>query len=192
MPLGWHGRFLGLVLRGYHVSARSARDGTVPLKRRVETSLREQVAKLLSWEDAHVSFDAAVADLPAALRSMKPAGLPYSPWQLLEHLRITQHDILDFCRNPAYSELTWPDDYWPRAAGPSSPTAWDDCVAQFQRDRAQLQQLAKDPAIELEARIPHGSGQTYLRELLLAADHAAYHIGELIVVRRLLGAWSKG
>jgi len=157
-----------------------------------ETSLREQVAKLLSWEDAHVSFDTAVANLPAALRGMQPAGLPYSPWQLLEHLRITQHDILDFCRNPAYRELAWPDDYWPPAAGPGSPTAWDDCVAQFQRDRAQLQQLAKDPAIELEARIPHGNGQTYLRELLLAADHAAYHIGELIVVRRLLGAWSKG
>jgi len=157
-----------------------------------ETPLRELVAKLLSWEDAHVSFDAAVANLPAALRGMKPAGLPYSPWQLLEHLRITQHDILDFCRNPAYRELTWPDDYWPPAAGPGSPTAWDDGVAQFQRDRAELQQLAKDPAIELEARIPHGSGQTYLRELLLAADHAAYHIGELIVVRRLLGAWSKG
>ena len=157
-----------------------------------ETPLREQVAKLLSWEDAHVSFDAAVANLPAALRGMQPAGLPYSPWQLLEHLRITQHDILDFCRNPAYREITWPDDYWPPAPGPGWPTAWDDSVAQFQRDRAQLQQLAKDPAIELEARIPHGSGQTYLRELLLAADHAAYHIGELIVVRRLLGAWSKG
>jgi hypothetical protein len=157
-----------------------------------QTSLREQIAKLLSWEDAHMSFDAAVANLPAALRGRQPAGLPYSPWQLLEHLRITQHDILDFCRNPAYRELAWPDDYWPPAAGPSSPEAWDDSVAQFQRDRAQLQQLAKDPAIELEARIPHGDGQTYLRELLLAADHAAYHIGELIVVRRLLGAWSKG
>jgi hypothetical protein len=157
-----------------------------------QISLREQIAKLLSWEDAHMSFDAAVANLPAALRGMQPAGLPYSPWQLLEHLRITQHDILDFCRNPAYRELAWPDDYWPPAPGPGSPTAWDDSIAQFQRDRAQLQQLANDPAIELEARIPHGDGQTYLRELLLAADHAAYHIGELIVVRRLLGAWSKG
>lgn len=155
-----------------------------------ETSLRDQLANLLSWQDAHVTFDAAVANLPAALRGKQSAGLPYSPWQLLEHLRITQHDILDFCLNPAYTELTWPDDYWPPVPAPSSPAAWDDSVAQFQRDRARLQQLAKDPAIELEARIPHGNGQTYLRELLLAADHAAYHIGELIVVRRLLGAWS--
>jgi hypothetical protein len=155
------------------------------------TSLREQVAKLLSWEDAHVSFDAAVADLPAALRGKQPPGLPYSPWQLVEHLRITQHDILDFCHNPAYRELRWPDDYWPASAGPSSLTAWDDSIAQFQRDRDQLQQLAKDSATDLEARIPHGDSQTYLRELLLAADHAAYHIGELIVVRRLLGAWPR-
>lgn len=156
-----------------------------------ETMRREQLAKILSWEEAHVSFDAAVADLPPALRGMKPAGLPYSPWQLVEHLRITQHDILDFCRNPAYRELTWPDDYWPPAAAPGSLTAWDDSVAGFQRDRAELQQLARDPNVDLEARIPHGSGQTYLREVLLAADHAAYHIGELIVVRRLLGAWPR-
>lgn len=156
-----------------------------------ETARRKQLAKLLSWEEAHVSFDAAVADLSADLRGMRPAGLPYSPWQLVEHLRITQHDILDFCQNPGYRELTWPDDYWPPASAPGSLTAWDDSVAQFQRDRAQLQHLANDTGIDLEARIPHGSGQTYLRELLLAADHAAYHIGELIVVRRLLGAWPR-
>jgi hypothetical protein len=157
----------------------------------VAPSLREHLAKLLSWEDAHVTFDAAVADLPAALRGVPPAGLPYSAWQLLEHLRITQGDILDFCRNPAYAELSWPDDYWPTSIAPSSSAAWDDSVRQFQDDRAALQHLARDPAIDLEARIPHGTGQTYLRELLLAADHAAYHLGELIVVRRLLGAWPR-
>jgi hypothetical protein len=155
------------------------------------TSLREHLVKLLSWEDAHVGFDAAVADLPASLRSTAPAGLPYSPWQLLEHLRITQHDILDFCRNPGYREMDWPRDYWPPQASPPSPNAWDRSVEQFRSDRAELEALAQDPAINLEARIPHGSGQTYLRELLLAADHAAYHIGELIVVRRLLGAWPR-
>jgi hypothetical protein len=155
------------------------------------TPLREHLAKLLSWGDAHVTFDAAVADLPAALRGQAPTGLPYSPWQLLEHLRITQADILDFCRNPTYAEISWPDDYWPSSAAPGSSTAWDDSVRQFQHDRAALQQLARDPAIDLEARIPHGSGQTYLRELLLAADHTAYHLGELIVVRRLLGAWPR-
>jgi hypothetical protein len=153
------------------------------------TSLREHLVKLLSWEDAHVGFDAAVADLPARLRGTAPAGLPYSPWQLLEHLRITQHDILDFCRNPGYQEMSWPRDYWPRQPTPSAPAAWDRSIEQFRQDRSALEALARDPAVDLEASIPHGSGQTYLRELLLAADHAAYHIGELIVVRRLLGAW---
>jgi hypothetical protein len=153
--------------------------------------VREQLAKLLSWEDAHVGFDSAVADLSAKLRNSAPAGLPYSPWQLVEHLRISQHDILDFCRNPAYKEMSWPKDYWSSAASPS-PAAWDASVAQFRRDRSSLEALARDPTIDLEGKIPHGSGQTYLRELLLAADHAAYHIGELVVVRRLLGAWPSG
>lgn len=155
------------------------------------TASREQLIKLLSWEDAHVDFDSAVADLPARLRGTAPAGLPYSPWQLVEHLRITQHDILDFCRNPGYQEMAWPKDYWPATASPPSPAAWDASIEQFGRDRAGLEALAGDPAIDLEARIPHGTGQTYLRELLLVADHSAYHIGELIVVRRLLGAWRK-
>jgi hypothetical protein len=154
--------------------------------------LRDQLVKLLSWEDAHIGFDAAVANLATGLRGKAPAGLPYSPWQLLEHLRITQHDILDFCRNAGYEEMSWPRDYWPTSASPSSDAAWSDSIAQFRRDRAALEALARDPAIDLEARIPHGSGQTYLRELLLAADHAAYHLGELVVVRRLLGAWPQG
>jgi hypothetical protein len=151
--------------------------------------LREQLVRLLSWEDAHVGFDAAVAHLPAKLRGTAPEGLPYSPWQLVEHLRITQHDILDFCRNPRYQEMSWPRDYWPAGAAPPSAAAWSESIEQFRHDRSELEALARDPAIDLDARIPHGSGQTYLRELLLAADHAAYHIGELIVVRRLLGAW---
>jgi hypothetical protein len=152
-------------------------------------SLREQLATLLSWEDAHVGFDAAVAALPPPLRGTAPAGLPYSPWQLVEHLRITQKDILDFCRNPSYQEMAWPKDYWPPTASPPSAAAWDESIQQFRRDRSELEELAADPSIRLEAAIPHGTGQTYLRELLLAADHAAYHIGELIVVRRLLRAW---
>jgi DinB superfamily len=152
-------------------------------------TLREQLAKVLSWEEAHVGFDAAVAGLPARLRGTAPADLPYSPWQLVEHLRITQHDILDFCRNPNYKEMSWPADYWPRRAEPPSDSAWNASIEQFRRDRSDLEALARDPAIDLEDRIPHGTGQTYLRELLLVADHTAYHIGELIVVRRLLGAW---
>jgi len=155
----------------------------------MNSELRDHVAKLLDWQEAHVGFDRAVADLAEPLRGRVPPGLPYSPWQLVEHLRITQHDILDFCRNPAYRELSWPDDYWPRSPAPPSGSAWDESVRRFREDRAALQRLARDPAIDLAAPIPHGTSQTYLRELLLAADHTAYHVGELIVVRRLLGAW---
>jgi hypothetical protein len=154
-----------------------------------DRAVREQIAKMLDWEEAHAGFDAAVADLPPALQGRQPAGLPYSPWQLLEHLRISQHDILDFCVNPKYQAMSWPDDYWPSTPQPSSADAWTESVRQFKQDRSALQRLARDPSIELDAPIPHGKGQTYLRELLLVADHTAYHLGELIVVRRLLGAW---
>jgi len=155
----------------------------------MNSELRDHVAKLLGWQEAHAGFDKAVAELPEPLRGRVPQGLPYSPWQLVEHMRITQHDILDFCRNPAYQEVSWPDDYWPRSPAPPSAAAWDETLRRFREDRTALQRLARDPAIDLAARIPHGTGQTYLRELLLAADHTAYHVGELIVVRRLLGAW---
>jgi uncharacterized damage-inducible protein DinB len=155
-----------------------------------DSALRAQLARLLDWEDAHLSFDAAVEEVPPKLRGAAPAGLPYSPWQLIEHLRLTQHDILDFCRNPNYRELHWPDDYWPASAAPPKPADWDESIAQFRRDRAALQSLASDSKIDLFARIPHGSGQTYLRELLLVADHSAYHVGQLVTVRRALGAWT--
>jgi uncharacterized damage-inducible protein DinB len=155
-----------------------------------DSALRAQLARLLDWEDAHLSFDAAVEGVPPKLRGAAPAGLPYSPWQLIEHLRLTQHDILDFCRNPNYRELHWPDDYWPASAAPPKPADWDESIAQFRRDRAALQSLASDSKIDLFARIPHGSGQTYLRELLLVADHSAYHVGQLVTVRRALGAWT--
>jgi uncharacterized damage-inducible protein DinB len=154
-----------------------------------DVSLRAQLRKLLDWEDAHVSFDSAVEGIAPALRGVAPAGLDHSPWQLVEHLRRAQHDILDFCRNPAYKELSFPGDYWPPAASPPSEAAWNDSIAAFRRDRDGLKQLAEDTAIDLLDRIPHGKGQTYLRELLLVADHSAYHVGQLIAVRRALGAW---
>ncbi len=154
-----------------------------------DRSLRDHLVRLLDWKDAHAGFDRAVADLPPALQGRTPPGLPYSPWQLLEHLRIAQRDILDFCVDANYRELSWPDDYWPKGAAPPSATAWDESAAAFRADRAALQRLAADTGVDLHARVPNGQGQTYLRELLLAADHAAYHIGQLIVVRRLLGAW---
>lgn len=154
-----------------------------------DAALREQLARLLGWQDAHASFDTAVDGLAPGLRGAVPQGLPYSPWQLLEHMRIAQEDILDFSRNPEYGEKKWPHDYWPQSPEPPSPDAWDQSVAAFRADRAALQRMAADPAVDLFARIPHGDGQTYLRELLLAADHAAYHVGQLVLVRRLLGAW---
>ena len=150
---------------------------------------RTHLARLLTWSDAHAPFETAVQALPPALRGVQPPGAPYSPWQLLEHLRLTQFDILDFCRNPSYQDREWPGEYWPAAQEPPNEAAWDESIAGFLRDRAEIVRLAEDSAVDLFSEIPHGTGQTYLRELLLIADHNAYHIGELILVRRLLGAW---
>ncbi len=154
-----------------------------------DKALRQLLSRLLDWEDAHVGFERAVADIPAELRGRTPQGLPHSPWQLVEHLRLTQRDIIDFCVNPKYQEQKWPDDYWPRGAAPPSAAAWDDSIAQYHADRRALQELATDPKLNLEAKIPHGTGQTYLRELVLVADHTSYHIGQLVLVRRMLGIW---
>ena len=154
-----------------------------------DQALRAHLRKILSWEDAHVGFEAAVEGIPSDLRGIAPKGSPHSPWQLLEHIRRTQADILDFCRNPAYKELAWPADYWPASAAPPSEDAWPESVAAIRRDRAALEALAEDRSVDLFARIPHGTGQTYLRELLLVADHTAYHVGQLVLVRRALGAW---
>jgi hypothetical protein len=151
--------------------------------------LRTHLLRLLDWEDAHAGFDSAVAGLDPSRRGVAPPGLPYSAWQLLEHLRLAQEDILEFCRDPAYRERKWPDDYWPASPEPPSEEAWDRSVADFRRDREELRRLGADPGLDLFARIPHGTGQTYLRELLLVADHNAYHVGQLVLVRRLLGAW---
>lgn len=161
----------------------------LPQMSMADEPMREHLTRLLTWQDAHVPFDAAVRGLPASLHGIVPQGAPYSCWQLLEHLRLTQLDILEFCRSSSYQEPTWPDDYWPGSPNPPSPEAWDQSIARYLRDRAELVRLAQDPEIDLFANIPHGSGQTYLRELLLVADHNAYHIGQLVLVRRLLGAW---
>jgi uncharacterized damage-inducible protein DinB len=153
-----------------------------------DRALRAHLRRLLSWEDAHVSFDRAVAGLPARLRGMTPPGWAHSAWQLLEHIRICQHDILDFCRNPKYAEMAMAD-YWPPSAEPPTATAWSASVAAVRRDRAAMKKLAAERKVDLFARIPHGSGQTYLREILLVADHNAYHVGQLVALRRALGDW---
>lgn len=151
--------------------------------------LREHLVKLLEWQSAHASFDAAIEGVPPPARGKRPEHLPYSPWELLEHMRIAQWDILDFCRNPAYASRQWPDEYWPSEPVPSTPDTWEQSVHQFREDRKAMQKFVQDPAVDLYATVPHGSGQTYLREALLVADHNAYHLGQLVVVRRLLGVW---
>jgi uncharacterized damage-inducible protein DinB len=151
--------------------------------------LRDHLARVLDWRDAHAGFDAAVEGLAPELRGRRPDGFPHSPWELLEHLRAAQRDILDFCVAEEYGEMLWPDDYWPSSPEPPSPDAWDRTVAAFREDREALKRLAADPAVDLLAPVPHGDGQTYLREILLVADHNAYHVGQLVAVRRLLGAW---
>ena len=151
--------------------------------------MRTELARALDWGEAHADFDAAVKDFPAALRGTVVQGLPYSAWQILEHLRLAQHDILDFSRNAKYAEMKWPDDYWPASPEPPDDKAWEKSVAAFRRDRKAVQKMAADPKVKLDKRIPHGKGQTYLREILLVLDHNAYHVGELVMLRRLLGAW---
>jgi hypothetical protein len=153
-----------------------------------DSAVRDLLVKVLSWEDAHIGFDAAVTDIPEPMRGTQVSGL-HSPWELVEHLRLTQHDILDFCRNKDYEEMAWPRDYWPTTPAPPSASAWEKSVGQFKRDRESFQQMASDPNLDLTARIPHGNGQTYMRELVLAADHSAYHVGQLVLVRQLLGIW---
>src|SRR5215831_595898 len=152
--------------------------------------MRAELAKALAWGEAHADFDKAVKDFPPALRGRRAHGLPHSAWELLEHLRLAQHDILDFSRNAKYKELTWPDDYWPASPEPPDEEAWDKSVAAFRRDRKALQKMAADPKLNLARKIPHGDGQTYMREILLVIDHNAYHVGELVLLRRLLGAWA--
>ncbi|WP_215225071.1 DinB family protein [Echinicola shivajiensis] len=152
-------------------------------------NLRKQLVALLQWEDAHINFDTAIQDIPETFRGVQPPGLSHSLWQILEHLRIAQHDILDFCQNPNYKELAWPEDYWPASRAPASAELWEKSIHQYRSDRQELIQLALNPELDLADNIPHGTGQSYLRELLLVADHNAYHIGQIILVRRLLDIW---
>lgn len=156
---------------------------------RETAGIRDALVRALEWQDAHVSFEAAVADLPAFMRGRVPSGMPYSVWQLAEHIRLAQLDILDFCRNPEYREQTWPDDYWPPAAEPPDEDSWKDCLAGVLSDRAALAHIVGDSGRGLLDPIPHGNGQTLLREALLVLDHNAYHVGQIVLVRRALGAW---
>jgi hypothetical protein len=153
--------------------------------------LREHLIELLNGGSAHVAFNDVVNDMPEKLRGVKPEGLPHSAWMLLEHLRIAQWDILEFSRNARYIAPKWPEEYWPSTDAPPSAAAWDKSVQQFRKDLKAMQDLVTNPKTDLYARIPWGDGQTILREALLLADHNSYHLGQLLDVRRLLGAWNK-
>ena len=154
-----------------------------------DSALRRHLLYLLGGGGAHLSFDDAIAGLPVMLRGRKPAGAPHTPWQLMEHMRIAQWDILEFSRNPKHVSPEFPRDYWPVTEAPPNKAAWEKSVAAFRADLKAMEKLVKDPKTDLFGPIPHGEGQTILREALLVADHNAYHLGQLVLVRRLLGAW---
>ncbi len=153
--------------------------------------LREHVVYLLTGGGAHASFDEAVKGMPEKLSGVKPEGLPHSAWMLLEHLRLAQWDILEFSRNAKHKSPKWPEGYWPKAQAPASAAAWEKSIRQFHADLKAMQELVENPKTDLYAPLPWGDGQTVLREALLVADHNAYHVAQLIDVRRLLGAWKK-
>ncbi|HLX41937.1 MAG TPA: DinB family protein [Bryobacteraceae bacterium] len=154
-----------------------------------DKALREHIVFLLRDGGAHVNFEAAFKGLSVALRGRRPKGAEHSPWQILEHLRLAQWDILEFSRDAKHVSPKWPEGYWPKSPAPPNAGAWAKSVRAFRDDLEAMCKLVEDPATDLFARIPHGDGQTILREALLVADHNAYHIGQLVLVRKLLGAW---
>jgi hypothetical protein len=154
-----------------------------------DQALRKHLLELLDGGQAHAAFDDVVADFPSKFRGEKPVGLPHSGWMLVEHLRITQWDILDFSRNPKYAAIKWPDDYWPKSPEPPNEAAWDKSIKSFRDDLNAMKKLVNDLKTDLFAKLPWGEGQTILREALLIADHNSYHLAQLIDVRRLLGIW---
>ena len=154
-----------------------------------DRSLRQHLVDLLKGGNAHAKFDEIIAGIPQKLRDQNPPGFPHSPWMLLEHLRIAQRDILEFSRNKNHVSPNWPEGHWPRTEAPPSSAAWSASVNNFRKDLKAMQSLVANPKTDLHARIPWGEGQTILREALLMADHNAYHLAQLVDVRRLLGAW---
>jgi hypothetical protein len=154
-----------------------------------DAAIRQHLIDLLRSQNAHANFDAAVEDLDPALRGRSVPGCPYTAWQLVEHLRIAQWDILEFTRSSAHTSPEWPEGYWPPTDVPVDVDAWESSVAAFRADLAAMCELIRDPATDLLAPLPWGAGQTPFREAVLLADHNAYHVGQLILLRRLLGAW---
>jgi hypothetical protein len=156
-----------------------------------DKSLRLHLVALLRGGGAHLDFDHAIRGIPPHLRGKRVVGLPHTPWELLEHLRIAVWDLLEFSRNPKHVSPGWPEGYWPKSDAPPNSAAWDRSVKAFRRDLAAMEALVSKSSTDLFARIPHGTGQTILREALVVADHNAYHIGQLVLVRRALGCWKE-
>ena len=158
-----------------------------------DPELIKQLLALLKGGQAHAGFEAAIKDFPAEQRGTVPEKLPYSAWQILEHMRITQRDILNFSAPPTggYQHIAWPDDYWPKSPAPPSRDAWDETISVIRSDQKKFEALLEKPEVDLYKSFRWGDGQNLLREALLIADHNAYHLGELIVIRRLLGNWHK-
>jgi len=151
---------------------------------------RSIIASSLDWEQAHSKLESVVKGLASSLQGVRPAGYPHSAWELLEHIRITQNDLLEFCQNPEYEEkLAWPQDYWPPTPAPPTADAWEKTISDYRRDREAFARFTKESKLDLTEKIPRGTGQTYLRTILVAVDHASYHVGQIVSVRRLLGAW---
>ena len=157
-----------------------------------DEAIRDHVLKLLKGRQGHIDFETTLANLPQEFQGKKPEGAPHTPWQLLEHMRIAQWDILEFSRDPEHESPKFPEGYWPDSEAPPDEGAWQESVTSFAADLQAMADLVADPSTDLYARIPHGSGQTILREALLVADHNAYHLGQLVLLRRLLGVWIEG
>ena len=164
------------------------RCGPIRLDKHMSDPVREQIIKLLQGGQAHLTLDDVVKDFPPKLRGVKPEGSPHTAWQLLEHLRIAQWDILEFSRDAKHVSPEWPEGYWPKSEKPPSDAAWKKSIASIKKDSLAMQKLVDNPKTDLYKKIPYGTGQNILREALLVADHNAYHIGQLMFLRRLLGA----
>jgi len=164
-------------------SAKKSLSDTAPQDR----ALRQHVLYLLNESGAHVTFDAVMADWPVQLAGARVANFPHTAWMLLEHLRIAQWDILGFSRNPRHVSPAWPEGYWPVAEAPPSELAWKSSIAAFKKDLLEMGKLVADPKVDLFAKLPWGDGQTVLREALLLADHNAYHLGQLVMLRKSIG-----
>jgi hypothetical protein len=156
-----------------------------------DTAIRENLVWLLEGGHAHAKFDEVVAGFPSDRTGIRPNGASHSAWEVLEHMRIAQNDILRFSLSVDYVSPDWPEGYWPAAAAPEAEGGWSQSVRDFRKDLAEFIDLIRDPARDLYKNFPWGTGQTLLREALLIADHNSYHLGELVLVRRLLGIWSR-